>query len=230
MTKHRHLLLATAVLSLTAAAVAACTSMTTTGNGGGIPPSSAGPSATVAALASGSASASPSSTTQPTSSAGAIPECRNSDLIVDSMNSGAAAGHIALLVTFVNRSAHRCYLQGFPEVSLIDASGGMLLQAQDTLNGFIGGAVVDGGAGLTAPPRVVLDPIRTAMAVLEWEDVDPIQGVPGGCRVSQSAGILVTAPGSTVAARLPGLRYVCDAFQIGPVVDQGPSSAGQRAG
>jgi hypothetical protein len=49
---------------------------------------------------------------------------------------------------------------------------------------------------------------------------EPIQGVPGGCLVPQSAGILVTAPGSTVASRLPGLKDVCDAFKINPVIDQ----------
>jgi hypothetical protein len=54
------------------------------------------------------------------------------------------------------------------------------------------------------------------MAVLEWEDVDPIQGVPGGYRLPRSAGMLVTAPGSTLATRLPGVKDVCDAFQIGP--------------
>lgn len=152
-----------------------------------------------------------------------MPECRDADLTVGSAHGGAASGHVALLVTFTDRSGHQCYLQGFPKVSLADASGRVLLQAQGTLNGFIGAAVANGGAGLTAPPYVVLDPGRTVMAVLEWEDVDPIQGVPGGCRVPQSADVLVTAPGSTLVAKLPGVRDVCDAFRIGPVTNRSPS-------
>jgi hypothetical protein len=92
-----------------------------------------------------------------------------------------------LLLTFVNQSAHTCYLQGFPAVSLVDANGRALLQAQTTLDGFLGGAVAAArGFSLTAPPRVVLTPVLLAEAVLEWVDVNPVQGVPSGCRVAES--------------------------------------------
>lgn len=150
-----------------------------------------------------------------------MPECRDADLAVGSKTAGAAAGHVGMFVTFINRSAHLCYLQGFPKAALVDASGKVLLQAQDTLNGMIGAAVY-GGPSLTAAPYVVLNPGRTVIAVLEWGDVDPDQAVPGGCLVPHSSGVMVTPPGSTVATKLPSAAYVCEAFQANPVINKAP--------
>jgi hypothetical protein len=189
-------LLITATLGLTATTLVACAS--TTGNSAA-PASSVDSTATTAAV---------------------VPECRDADLAVGGKSGGAAAGHIALLVTFADRSAHRCYLQGFPKASLVDPSGKVVLQAQDVLNGFMGAAVSN--TNLTAPPHVVLDPGRTVMAVLEWGDVDPDQAVPGGCLVRNSEDVLVTAPGSAVASKLSSVAHVCEAFQINPVIDEAP--------
>lgn len=207
MNSHRSLL-TSAVLSLTAAAVSGCAS--TTGNSGAAPASSAGSTATAASTVASTVA----------SKSVAVAECRNADLAINSKSGGAAGGHVALLVTFANQSAHRCSLQGFPKASLLDASGKVVAQAQDVLNGFMGVAFDD--ANLTAPPHVVVDPGRSVMAVVEWGDVDPDQAVPGGCLVKSSSDVLVTAPGSTVAARLPGVAYVCEAFQVNPVIGKAP--------
>jgi hypothetical protein len=50
----------------------------------------------------------------------------------------------------------------------------------------------------------------------------PVEGVPGGCLVPQSAAILVTPPGSTRTSRLAGVKDACEPLQIGPVIKQSP--------
>jgi hypothetical protein len=66
---------------------------------------------------------------------------------------------------------------------------------------------------------VILRPRQSAVAVLEWVENHPLGGVPGGCQVPESVTLLVTPPDSTESTALPDLSGVCDAFEIGPVLD-----------
>lgn len=149
------------------------------------------------------------------------PECRNADIRVGEQFGGGYTGHEAEILTFTDASGHACFLQGFPGAALTDSSGHVLLNATRTMNGFVGGAIANGGTGFTSPPHVDLTPNQSVIAVLEYEDND-IQNVPGGCQVRRSAELLVTAPDSTTSTRLPGLIDVCDAFEINPVIDKAP--------
>jgi Protein of unknown function (DUF4232) len=133
-----------------------------------------------------------------------------------------AGGHEALLLGFENISTRTCFLQGYPGVAAIDSSGRVLLNADRMLNGMMGLAV-NGDTTLTAPPLVVLRPRQAGLAVLEWESVNPIQGVPGGCLVPHANALLVTAPDATVSTKFTGgFTYICDNFQINPVIDKDP--------
>lgn len=148
----------------------------------------------------------------------AVPECQNHDLEVSDSYGGGAGGHTAELLHFTNVSGHTCFLQGYPGATLKDASGRSLQDAQRTLDGFLGSNLIGAeDPGITAPPRITLAAGHYAIADLEWEDND-ITGVPGGCLVRQSQTLLVTAPDSTESTSLPGLSDVCDAFDIGPVL------------
>jgi len=185
------------------------------------------PSATPVSGQNSSPAPAPTATTndvtQPAAAAAAAPgpECHNQDVRVTGSPGNGALGHSAQLLRFTNISGHTCFVQGYPGAALLGTSGHVLLNAQRTLDGYFGSALIAAkDPGLTAPPRVILRPGQSGVAELEWEDNNPIGGVPGGCRVRASSALVVTSPDSTQPATLPGLRLVCDAFEIGPLLDE----------
>lgn len=178
--------------------------------------SSSGPAA------SGAGAASPGAASSPSTSSAGVPECGDADILIYQQPGGAFMGHTAVAFGFVNTGGHTCYLQGYPGVDALDKSGRVLLSATRTLNGMIGESY-DGSVPLTAPPRVVVAPRHTVLAVLEWVDVDPIGGVPGGCLVPYATSLLVTAPDSTQSIKFTGgYSNICEALEINPVIDRAP--------
>ena len=120
------------------------------------------------------------------------------------------------VLQFTNISGRPCFLQGYPGAALLDASGHVLADAQRTLDGYFGGNLIAAtDPGLTAPPRVTLNPGRDAIAELEWENTG---SAAGGCLIRQSPALRITPPDSPRPATLPGLSDVCAGFEIGPVL------------
>ena len=139
---------------------------------------------------------------------------------------GAAGGHELLLLGFENISTRTCFLRGYPGVAAVDSSGRVLLNADRMLNGMMGIAV-NGDNTLSAPPVVVLRPGQAGLAALEWEGVNPIQGVPGGCLVPHANALLVTAPDATVSVKFTGgFTDICDNLEINPVIAKDPRLLG----
>ena len=54
------------------------------------------------------------------------PECRASQLEGESLGEGAAAGNVNMPLQLRNRSASACYVHGYPDVTVLDASGRVL--------------------------------------------------------------------------------------------------------
>jgi uncharacterized protein DUF4232 len=54
------------------------------------------------------------------------PECKASQLEGESLGQGAAAGNVNMPLQFRNRSGSACYLHGYPDVTVLAASGGTL--------------------------------------------------------------------------------------------------------
>lgn len=190
----------------------------------GLPASqpAASSAASVAASSSGPAASGAGAASSPSTSSAGVPECDDADILIYQQPGGAFMGHTAVVFGFVNTGGHTCYLQGYPGVDALDKSGRVLLSATRTLNGMIGESY-DGSVPLTAPPRVVVAPRHTVLAVLEWVDVDPIGGVPGGCLVPYATSLLVTAPDSTQSIKFTGgYSNICEALEINPVIDRAP--------
>ena len=168
-----------------------------------------------------SASTAPASSATPASNS-SLPECRNSDVLIFQQTGNGAGGHSLLLLGFENISTRTCFLRGYPGVAAIDSSGRVLVNADRVLNGMMGLAV-NADVTLTAPPVVVLRPQQVGLAALEWESVDPLPGVPGGCLAPHADALLVTAPDATVSTKFTGgFNYICGNLEINPVIDKDP--------
>lgn len=69
-------------------------------------------------------------------SSGAIPECRNNDIEIIQRYGGGYTGHEALILGFVAISARTCFLQGYPGMAALDATGRVLLDADRIVDGM----------------------------------------------------------------------------------------------
>jgi hypothetical protein len=122
------------------------------------------------------------------------------------------------VLVFTNQSQSTCLLYGYPGVAGLDAQGNQVVQAQRTLNGYLGGL----GNGATSPPTVRLAPGQAASATVEGTDV-PV-GAATTC--PDYPALLVTPPNLTVsvhvAAGLPG----CSPIEVHPVV---PGNTGSES-
>jgi hypothetical protein len=119
------------------------------------------------------------------------------------------------VLVFTNESQATCSLSGYPGVAGLDAQGVQVVQAQRTLNGYLGGLP----PGTTAPPTVSLAPGQTASAVVEGTDM------PLGSATSCPSypALLVTPPDLTDSVHLEAALPGCSPIQVHPVV---PGSSG----
>lgn len=208
------LVLITAALGLTGCTAAG----STTATGPGSPTASASNSATssasapastavpVSAPATGPTPSGAPTTTAAAGGAPAVPACTGSQISVGDGQSGGAAGHIDIPITFLNFSDRTCTLYGFPGVAGLDSNDQQVVQAQRT---------TDGAMGVIPATTVTLAPGRSASAVIAAVDV------PSGNATSCPSypALLVTPPGTkqstrVVLADVPG----CQRLQIYPVV------------
>ncbi len=132
------------------------------------------------------------------------PPCGAGQLEATGTSGGAATGHVDLPLILRNRGASACFLEGYAEVGIVDASGDLLAQAVGTAGR--GTFFRDGPAVpvLMEPGTALLTPGQTpqwrgdrgqAWMNLEWYD----------CRHRQSARVLVDLPagGGRISAPFP---------------------------
>jgi ABC-type Fe3+-hydroxamate transport system substrate-binding protein len=150
-------------------------------------------SSTSSALAPAPASAGPAN----------APRCATAALVARLGDGQGAAGTLFTTVRLLNRGAAPCRLFGYPGLSLVDATGAVVVDAQR------------GGGMLPAdPPRaVVLAPGSTAHLVFTTSDVPD-----GTASCPTVRGLLVTPPDERVALRLPVSAMPCRGeVHVGPV-------------
>jgi hypothetical protein len=142
--------------------------------------------------------------------------CRNGQISVTGAFGGAALGHEGQILLFTNTSQSTCILGGYPGVAGLGAQGNQVVQAERSLNGYLGGL----NNGATTPPIVVVTPGQSISALVEGTDV-PV--APATSCPSYPAP-LVTPPNLTVSVRVPLGLFECSPIQIHPVV---PGSSGR---
>lgn len=205
-----------ALAVLLAAAAAGCASTASGSQGSAASPSSASATASASGTATGAgtgadgaggASAGASSGgAGANAQAGGNTACSGSQLHVTTAGTGAAAGHLGMVLLFANTGSASCTLDGYPGAALSGSGGSTLLNAQRTVSGYLGGAqgvsVVTVAAG------------ASASALLEWSDVPAGNGCPG----AGATALLVTPPNTTATTSLAPINEVCSGFQIHPVV------------
>jgi hypothetical protein len=192
-----------------AAGAGACASNGTAGVGGsGSPtsPNTASPTNTATAPSSGASNTA--------AGAHALAECSAANLTITGQDSGAGAGHEGLLLVFKNTGSAACFMQGYPGAAL-KLPGGGTLNAQRTMSGYLGGDEVD-----QSPPYVTVASGATVSALLEWSDVTVGSGAmsSANCSGYGATGLLVTAPDQTVSTSMAASQYVCNGFEIHPVI------------
>jgi hypothetical protein len=143
------------------------------------------------------------------------PACGGNDIQVSTTDDQGAAGHISLVLVFINTGTHACVLSGYPGAELVGQNDADLLDAQRTLSGYSGGAV-----GLSSAPPVLLSPQSAASAVLEWIDVPSGSGPNGGCAAPDPISLAVTPPNTkqSTTIQLSAKSEVCGDFEVHPVL------------
>jgi len=157
------------------------------------------------------------------------PSCGADQLEAMAIVAGAATGHVDTPVFLRDRGASACFLEGYADVAIVDASGGLLAQAVGAANRgtfFADGPVVPvlmrTGTAPLAPEEAASwnrDPGQAFMN-LEWYD----------CRNRRSARVVVDLPagadGSRLRSRSPGSRRSATHPGTEPMP---PSCAGRSA-
>ncbi len=141
----------------------------------------------------------------------APPNCTTAQLHVSAGKVGAATGHSGFPLLFSNKSSQECRLSGYPGVTLLDADGRQVMQAQREPSGFIGGLPSYSSGPL---PAIGLASGETASALVEGDDVAPGGVAPCG----PFGAILVTPPNATQSVRIDVGVPGCSDFQVHPVV------------
>lgn len=199
------------VMALTAGA-GACASTGAAGASGSGSPTASDSASSVAAT-----SPSPgASSTAGGAAAGAhtVSECSAANLAITQGSGGAGAGHEAIQLLFKNTGSTACFMQGYPGAAL-QLPGGGTLNAQRTMAGYLGGDEVD-----KSPPYVTVNAGATVSALLEWSDVSVGDGAMSSatCSGFGATGLLITAPDQTASTPMAALQYVCNGFEIHPVI------------
>jgi len=156
--------------------------------------------------------------TLPPAQTSAGPPCRNGQIAVTDAGGGAGLGHLDQVLLFTNRSQSTCFLYGYPGVAGLDGQGNQVVQAERTLNGYLGGLQ----PGATTLPTVSLSPGQTASAMVEGTD-NP-EGTATSCPYYPA--FLVTPPGLTDSVQVmlpaggdePSGFPGCSRIQVHPLV------------
>jgi hypothetical protein len=119
--------------------------------------------------------------------------------------SDSAGGHSAFALLFRNVSHTTCSLRGYPGLDALDSHGNLLVHAQRTLSGYMGGPGVVNS--------VQIAPGRFASATVEWLNYNPVTS--GDCRFSTY--VATTPPNTTHTVRLPQSVSICR-LQVHPTV------------
>jgi hypothetical protein len=154
----------------------------------------------------------PATATRPaeTPSGGAPAHCTADDLTLSALNAGAAAGTHFFALSVKNVSADDCSLNGYPGVSLTDASGEQL------------GAPTERNPAVAATP-VVLAPGEAAHAMVGLPNH---QNFPAGSCEGPSASLVMYPPDETEAMTVPFEDYACPGFSV-RVFEPGANEAGR---
>jgi hypothetical protein len=176
--------------------------------------SSPAPTSSSTATSTSTTTTTTTTTTSATSSSAAAhaasTACVSGQISVTAGVSGAALGHVGVVLRFRSTASFTCTLSGYPGATLVTA-GGRDVPARRTRNGYLGGLA--GASGLV--PVVHVLPGRTVSAYLEGLDSDAAHG-GGPC--PRYAHLLVTPPNQTVTARMTSpLTTICQP-EVHPVV------------
>jgi hypothetical protein len=181
-------------------ALSACSSVTSSAS-----PAQTSATQNAAASSSLSTTAAPVATSADSASAASAPvQCSASDMTVTGQPAIGGLGHQGLTLSFTNHAAAPCTLTGYPGAAALNAAGDQTVQAQRTLNGYLG------GCKCSTPPTVVIAPGASATSLIEGD-------IAGGNGCVAATALLVTPPNMTRATRLTSTLAVCQ-LQIHPVV------------
>jgi Protein of unknown function (DUF4232) len=111
-------------------------------------------------------------------------------LIVTPGGIDATSGHRREVLVLTNTGHSSCVLVGYPGVDALNATGNVVAYARRTLSGY------EGGITGTHPTQVTLGPGGSASAIVE-----AMAFTASGGRCTAYAGLLVTLPDDTPAAR-----------------------------
>lgn len=192
---------ASALLALSAIITSACGASVAQSSSAST--SSSTTSSSTSIVQSATSSSAPGGSEQP-------PACASSQLTITDGQNGAAAGHSGGPIIFRNHGTNTCFLEGYPGVAGLDASGNQVTQAVRTPQGYLGGLP----AGQTLAPVVILKPGATASALVEGTDIPP----GGSAKCPILYGIEVTAPNTHHSTKLQGAPGDCSGLQVHPVV------------
>ena len=143
--------------------------------------------------------ATPRPTPKPTpTTSTSLPRCMVADLKIFLTQPSGGAGHTFSNIGFNNISAHDCALQGFPGVSLVDASGKQL-----------GQPAIEAGTSTFTPIKIV--PNQSIYAAVVFPD--PGNFNPGTCSAAATQ-LKVFPPGATDALFVPVTYASCPGWAV----------------
>lgn len=144
--------------------------------------------------------------------------CASGQLSVQYRTAGSDMGHRGAVVVFTNDGPGACTLSGYPGAAVTDHPGHVVLSAQRSLTGYLGGT-----GNVTA---VTLAKGERASALIEW-DAATSDGRPApagtDCPGMKGGKLLVTPPNTQAAIAFPAPSDLCSGFAVHPVV---PNTSG----
>ena len=139
----------------------------------------------------------------PASTASAAPQstrCHTADLSASLQDSGGAAGTYYRWVVLTNSSGPTCTVDGYPGVSLVDASGHQLGQPASR-------------NPVRAPQVMTLHRNDSAYALVAFPNHGNFP--PGKCSATQSANMRVYPPDELQSLLVTAHEYYCPGFSVG---------------
>jgi len=194
--------------------VGACSGKSTSANSGStttISSTTTSTSTTVPSSPSTTAATAPATTTPSTATpiAAQPVACTTGQLAISLFGVNGGLSHAGYVIDFKN-TGDGCQLHGYPGLDGVSSDGAVVVSAQRTPNGYLGGP-----SGSTVEPNVELSSGQTASALFEGID-GPVASL-GPCHTF--AAVVITPPNETESVHLPfsGGAYLCYP-QIHPVV------------
>ncbi|HEX6685045.1 MAG TPA: DUF4232 domain-containing protein [Candidatus Limnocylindrales bacterium] len=117
------------------------------------------------------------------------------------------AGHSSTALLLRNSGTTRCSLSGYPKVVALDSTEAMVSEAQQTLNGYMGGVTAN------QAPTVELAPGQAASALFE-----ALTANADGTACRAYAALRVTPPGQSGSVTVRWGLAGCAEPQIHPIV------------